>query len=397
MRRDEAGLQRIGRTRVGPFTVLEWAPTVLLVPLAVAQILHGQAGHVVGPPWGVALFAVAGCVTLLWRQRHPLAVLGMVCVLTIAPALAWGSTQSGAIVFTMAVAVFACGAHGRRPWALLGPFAGIATALLFIANDPTESLATGWTWTLNLLWIYGVGAWVDQNHRLVQQAGAESAALAAAAAAEDRVRIARELHDILGHNLAVMIVQAEAADEILDTNPAQAHRALAHVQDTGRAALDDIRGLVGALRLGPAGIDPSVTLEGPGVTSVLSLVEAIRASGLPVVLDVSGDLAQVPEPVGRAAYRVVQEALTNTLRHAGPVATQVSVAVDDRELWVRVHDTGPDRHASPANGQPSTGPGHGLRGMRERIEGVGGSLEAQPDPSGGFTVTAQFPAVAVAP
>ena len=294
MGRDETGLQRMGHTRVGPFTVLEWAPTVLLLPLAVAQILGGQADRLVGPSWGVAFFVVGGAVALLWRQRRPLEVVGIVCAVTLAPALAWGPTQSMAIVFTMAVAVFACGAHGPRPWALLGPVAGVVTTLVFVANDPTENLASGWTWALNLLWIYGFGAWVRQSHQLVEQAGAESAALAAAAAAEDRVRIARELHDILGHNLAVMIVQAEAADEILDTDPAQAHRALAHVQDTGRAALDDIRGLVGALRLGPAGISRAVTPEGPGVTAVPSLVESIRASGLPVVLSVSGDLAQVP-------------------------------------------------------------------------------------------------------
>jgi signal transduction histidine kinase len=397
MGEDESGLQRVGHTRVGPFTVLEWSPTVLLVPLAIAQTLGGRAGHLVGPPWGVAPFVVGGAVALLWRQRRPLEVLAIVCALTLAPALAWGSTQSVAIVLTMAVAVFACGAHGPRPWALLGPAAGVVTAWVFIASDPTESLASGWMWALNLLWIYGFGAWVHQSHRLITQAGAESAALAAAAAAEDRVRIARELHDILGHNLAVMIVQAEAADEILDIDPAQAHRALANVQDTGRAALDDIRGLVGALRLGPAGISRSATPEGPGVAGVPSLVETIRASGLPVVLEVSGDLTQVSEPVGRAAYRVVQEALTNTLRHAGPVPTQVSVAVADDELLVRVHDDGSMRGASPRMEQPLTTAGHGLRGMRERIESVGGRLEAQPDPSGGFTVTAQLPAAAVAP
>jgi signal transduction histidine kinase len=397
MDRDETGLQRIGRTRLGPFTVLEWAPTALLVPLAIAQILGGMAGHLVGPAGGVAPFVVGGAAALLWRRRRPLEVLGIVCALTLVPAIAWGSTQSMAIAFTMAVAVFACGAHGRRPSALLGPFAGIATTLVFIANDPTESLAVGWTWALNLLWIYGFGAWVHQNHRLVEQAGAESAALAAAAAAEDRVRIARELHDILGHNLAVMIVQAEAADEVLDNDPAQAHRALAHVQDTGRAALDDIRRLVGALRLGPAGDARSATPVGPGVVAVPSLVGAVRASGLPVVLEVSGDLTQVPELVGQAVYRMVQEALTNTLRHAGPVPTQVSVSVADDELRVRVHDVGSSARSAPGPEQGPDSPGHGLRGMRERIESVGGRMQAEPDQYGGFTVSAQVPAVAVAP
>jgi signal transduction histidine kinase len=397
MGQDESGLQRIGHTHVGPFTVLEWAPTVLLVPLAIAQVLGGRASHIVGPPAGVALFVMGGAVALLWRQRRPLEVLAVVCALTLAPALAWGSTQSLAIVFTMAVAVFACGAHGPRPWALLGPAAGVVTTCVFIANDPTERLASGWTWALNLLWIYGFGAWVHQNHRLIAQAGAESAALAAAAAAEDRVRIARELHDILGHNLAVMIVQSEAADEILDTDPAQAHRALGHVQDTGRAALDDIRRLVGALRLGPAGVSLSATPEGPGVASVPSLVDAVRASGLPVVLEVSGDLTRVPEPVGQVAYRMVQEALTNTLRHAGPVPTQVLLSVADDELRVRVHDVGAGAGTSQGAAQGPDSPGHGLRGMRERIESVGGRMQVQPDPYGGFTVSAQLPALAVAP
>jgi signal transduction histidine kinase len=215
-----------------------------------------------------------------------------------------------------------------------------------------------------------------------------------AAAAEDRVRIARELHDVLGHNLAVMIVQSEAADEILDSDPARAHRALAHVADTGRAALDDIRGLVGALRLPPTDATETGAPAGPGVDAVPGLVQAIRTSGLPVVLDMSGDLARVPAPVSQAAYRVVQEALTNTMRHAGPVPTRVTVAVANDQLQVRVHDDGSPRALMQPPSRRAS-PGHGLRGMQERIEGVGGQLQAQPDPAGGFTVTADLPVAAV--
>ena len=125
-------------------------------------------------------------------------------------------------------------------------------------------------------------------------------------------------------------------------------------------------------------------------------MDTIRGSGLPVVLGISGDLARVPPPASRAAYRVVQEALTNTLRHAGPAATAVSLSVASDGLHVRVHNQG--SIAAPAPGydqsQPAQ-PGHGLRGMRERVEALGGRLQAKPDAAGGFTVTADLPLTAV--
>lgn len=387
-------MQRVGRARAGPFTVLEWVPTLLLVPLALVETLGGRAATLLGPPAGVAVCMVVAGVALLWRRRQALVVLVVVCAAFLVPSVLWGSSQAASGVFALALAVFACGAHAPRPRSLLAIPIAIATACAFLANDPSDSLAASWGWSLNLLWIYGFGAWVHQNHQLVVQAGAQAAALATAAAAEDRVRIARELHDVLGHNLAVMIVQSEAADEILESDPARAHRALAHVADTGRAALDDIRGLVGALRLPPTDATDTGAPAGPGVDAVPGLVEAIRASGLPVVLDMSGDLTGVPAPVSQAAYRVVQEALTNTLRHAGPVPTRVTVAVAHDRLQVRVHDDGATQ-APTGSPRRAANPGQGLRGMRERIEGVGGRLQAQPDPSGGFTVTADLPVAAV--
>ena len=123
------------------------------------------------------------------------------------------------------MAVFACGAHGPRPWSLLASPLAVLTSLVFIANDPLETFPSSWIWCLNLVWIYGLGTWIRQNNHLAQQARAESAALAAASAAEDRVRIARDVHDTLAHSLAVMIVQSECADEVMDTDPAGAHRA----------------------------------------------------------------------------------------------------------------------------------------------------------------------------
>jgi signal transduction histidine kinase len=388
----ETGLKGLASRSLGPFTLLEWAPTVLLLPVALWESVGGQAEVLLGPPAAVGGCVGAATVALLWRWRHPLWVLCITSVAVLLPSFAWGSSHLTAGVLAMCVAVFAAGAHGSRPWSALAMPVGIATTLVFLANDPADSVGASWTWSLNLLWIYGVGAWVRQNHRLVEQSGAEASALAAAAAAEDRVRIARDLHDVLAHSLAVMLVQAEAVDELLEDDPAKARKALGNVRDTGRAALADIRRIVGTLRGAepPAGQD--VLNGAPGLHSVPALVDAIRGAGLPVELVVGGDLDAVAAAEGGVAYRVVQEALTNTLRHAGPVSTQVSLLVSDGWLRVCVHDRGAvDGRTVGTVPRQSTG-GHGLVGMRERIEQAGGGFEAFPDPGGGFTVTATLPA-----
>ena len=386
-----SGLTRFAHRSIGPFTVLEWAPTAVLLPVALRETVGGGAAVLLGPPAAVGAGAAAASVALLWRWRRPLTVLCVTSAAVLVPSFAWGSSHLVAGVLAMVVAVFACGAHGDRPWSALAMPLGIATTLTFVANDPADSLSASWTWSLNLLWIYGVGAWVRQSHRLVEQSGAEAAALAAAAAAEDRVRLARDLHDVLAHSLAVMLVQTEAADEVLEDDPVQARKALGHVREAGRSALADIRRIVGALRDGePAAVEPEPG-GAPGLRLVPALVAAIRGSGMPVELRVDGDVESVPAAEGVAAYRVVQEALTNTLRHAGPVPTEVSLVVADGSLQVRVHDSGAVDGGPVATVPAQSTGGHGLVGMRERIEQAGGRFEARRDPTGGFTVTATLP------
>jgi len=198
------------------------------------------------------------------------------------------------------------------------------------------------------------------------------------------VRVARELHDVLSHSLSVVVVQAEVADTFLDSDQERARQAIRRVASTARDALTDTRRMVGVLRE-PDADEPS--LAHPfGVADVPALVERVRESGVPVTLDVSQHLPELTAQATVTAYRVVQESLTNVLRHAGKVATRVELASVDGGLLIDVWDAG--GVAAPAS---QTG-GLGLVGMRERVLSCGGELTSGPGPEGSFRVRALLPA-----
>ncbi|MGY1831039.1 sensor histidine kinase [Geodermatophilus sp. SYSU D01180] len=374
----------------------EWVPAVVLAGLCVAEALLGSASR---HPVADAAAGGVAALTLATRRRAPVLVLVVACGLLLLPAALDGASQSAAQAAVIAVGVYSCGRHGREPRALLGIPVGSAAVLLQLAWDPLATVASSWAWALNPIWIYALGAWVRQQAGAVERTRAEAEARAAAAAAEHRVRIAREVHDVLAHDLVVMLVQAGVADELLESDPDRAHRALAHVQDTGRSAMRDVRAVLEALR-GPAGpggggprrpvverAEPVVEQVEPVVEQIEAVVGAVRAAGVPLSLVVSGEPGTVDPATGAVALRVVQEALTNVLRHAGRPPTQVRLVVADGRLAVQVHNDpgpGPARHRSG-------GRGHGLRGMRERVAAVGGVFSAGPDPTGGFTVAAELP------
>jgi signal transduction histidine kinase len=201
--------------------------------------------------------------------------------------------------------------------------------------------------------------------------------------AAERARIARELHDIVAHNVSVMVVQAEAADEMLDrASPDRAREPVQRIQETGRAALSDMRRLLGILRQSEAvdGFAPQ-----PGIANLDLLLAKLRETGLDVDLEVVGDAHPLPPGVDLSAFRIIQEALTNTLKYAGPVHVQVVVRFTDDAVELEIADDG--------SGAPNagSGEGHGLVGMSERVALYGGELEAGPAPSGGFLVRARLP------
>jgi len=206
------------------------------------------------------------------------------------------------------------------------------------------------------------------------------------AVAEERARIARELHDVIAHNVSVMVVQAAAGEEVFDEDPERARESLSAVASTGRAALTELRRLLGVIRAeGDRGKEPAFAPQ-PGIEYVSELVRQVNDAGLPVELSVIGEPRALPEGVGLCAYRIVQEALTNTLKHADASGARVNVRYAADALELQVVDDG--RGSSGINGE--TG-GHGLIGMRERVALFGGELTASPRAGHGYEVRARLP------
>ena len=212
------------------------------------------------------------------------------------------------------------------------------------------------------------------------------------AAAAERARIARELHDVIAHNLSVMVAQADGGAYAFDAAPAQSREALAQIGRTGRQALSEMSSLLGVLRTGP---EAPALAPAPAADEIAQLVTQAREAGMRVSYTMEGAARPLPGGLSLAAYRIVQEALTNVRKHAGPeAAAEVTLRYDHDDLLVRVTDDGPGadgtlpRYGGP---QPAVIPGHGLAGMRERAATYGGTLQAGPRPGGGFEVTARLP------
>ena len=232
-------------------------------------------------------------------------------------------------------------------------------------------------------WLAGV--FVRSRREAVAQAARTAAAerQAERAVADERARMARELHNIVSHNLSVVVLQAAGAQAAgsSDTGPT-----LEKIERSGRQALVEMRRLLGVLRQPdePAA-GPELSPQ-PGIAELAALVEGVRAAGLPVVLVIDGDPDRLPAAVDISAYRIVQEALTNVLKHAGQASAEVSVRCGADEVLIEVTDDGGGLQAA---GQ--AGGGHGLTGMRERVALFGGELVAGPQPDGGFAVRARLP------
>ncbi|MEV7724337.1 sensor histidine kinase [Streptomyces sp. NPDC087917] len=228
---------------------------------------------------------------------------------------------------------------------------------------------------------------VERNHRLEKEREAQ----AKVAVAAERARIARELHDVVAHNVSVMVVQADGAAYVMDVAPEQAKEALQTISGTGRQALAEMRRLLGVLRTGEPQ-DSEDYVPQPDVEQIEVLVEQVRASGLTVDFEIEGAPRKLPSGVELTAYRIVQEALTNTRKHGGPDArASVRLVYFDDGLGLLVEDDGRGAAHELYEDGGADGAGHGLIGMRERIGMVGGTLDAGPRPGGGFRISALLP------
>jgi signal transduction histidine kinase len=365
--------------------------------------------------WGrdIAAAAVSAALaaTALPRRRHPVAAFGVVTALAVVqivvgitpsdrvtPVRALDPVVADLVIIVLIYSVAAYRSRRVSTTCLLIYLAGLVLALSRWAPAYRTGFGGPLLFSTGGLIAMGLAAWVlgdsmayrrAYNAALEERAArleAERDAQARIAAAAERARIAREIHDVIAHNVSVMVVQADGASYALDGDPERSREALAAISGTGRQALAELRHLLGVLHTE----DEEVRFAPlPGVGQLDALIAQVRAAGLPVSFAVEGTPRPMADGPALAAYRVVQESLTNTRRHAGLGATaSVTLRYGDDGLRVRVADTGAGV-ARPAGERG--GAGHGLAGMRERAALYGGTVRAGPRPEGGYEVTAELP------
>jgi signal transduction histidine kinase len=329
---------------------------------------------------------------LAGRRRWPLAVLAVVT--TALAVYAVRSYPGGPVFVSLFVALYSVGTSRDRRTALVA--AAVAAGGLLVASEVAGTgpglvhlVSVGWAAAAVFLGD-AVRSRRDQvtaleeRARQLEQSREEEGRRRVA---EERLRIAQDLHDSVAHSMATINVQAGVAAHVIDRHPDRARDALVVIQQASGEVLDDLAAVLGLLRVG-SGTEPALAPT-PSPAQLAALVESARRAGLEVLLRMERDLADVPQPVGVALYRIVQEAMTNVVRHAGPGA-RATVTISTHGaggLCAEVVDDGSGSDGSSSDGS-RPGPGVGLVGMRERAEATGGRLEAGPRPGGGFAVRA---------
>ena len=333
--------------------------------------------------------AVALGILLVFRRRIPLLLLALMLASALAEPLIGESGNGEFFGLFVLVAVYTAAAHteSRRMW-LAGAMTAAMGAVVAV-NDP-EPLNVGGAIFFGLL--FGVPWTVGRmvHHRRQREIALEERAdalereqeqRARAAVAEERQRIARELHDVVAHAISVIVVQARGGRRLLDTEPAEARGAFDTIEETGQQALGEMRRLLGLLRESE---EQLALAPQPSLVRIDDLVEQVRDAGLPVELAIEGEPTELPPGVDLSAYRIVQEALTNALKHAGPATARVTLRYGEDSLELEIADDGFGFAAG-------NGGGHGLVGIKERVAMLGGEVEAGGRPTGGYTVRARLP------
>jgi signal transduction histidine kinase len=333
--------------------------------------------------WLFVLLLILATVPYAWRRRWPTAAF-LISMVSITVLWLLGYNAGALPLVLMFGGYFVAVARPVRELVLCSAVALGSFALLWWAGGAPYGARDALVSVLALAITVGLGR---AGRLRVDLANARAEAVEEAAgrrSSEERLRISRELHDIIGHSLGTIAVQAGVGRHLIDTDPGSAAEALDNIARISRDSLDEVRAVVAALRDEEPPYQPA-----PGLDDLLELIEGVRATGLAVELTLPDDLEAVPRQTGAAVYRITREALTNVIRHAA--ATNVSVRVDHRDgrVEVAIRDDGA---GGCAGGQPALGTGHGIAGMRERAEALGGSLSAGPSSDGGFLVAASLPA-----
>lgn len=342
------------------------------------------------------------CLVIALRRRMPEKMLLLAIGVGLAQlALDVATTAAN---FAFLVIVYTVAATGARWASRLALAVGLCAAPVAQLRWPEQDSSVLGTVALMiftsvpfaLAWVLGDSirtrrAYYEQLEERATRLEKEREAQAKVAVAAERARIARELHDVVAHNVSVMVVQADGAAYVLDSAPDQAKKALETISSTGRQALAEMRRLLGVLRTGEHQ-ESGEYVPQPDVEQIDDLVQQCRSSGLPVDFKVEGTPRPLPSGVELTAYRIVQEALTNTRKHGGPNAgASVRLVYFDDGLGLLVEDDGKGAPHELYEDGGADGEGHGLIGMRERVGMVGGTLDAGPRPGGGFRISALLP------
>ena len=364
----------------------------LVIALALAAVVEAWVDSEGELRFLTMPFALAWTLPLLLRRRFPLAAPVAVFLVLVAEALitvdAVTDSQSNTLALLAAFGV--AGAHHDVRAGLAAAAIGYVSvgAIVYRQTVPAGAIVFMFIFAA-ATWAIGraIGLWGRRAADLEERADQLQRAHADAVAGE-RATIARELHDVIAHSVSVMTVQAGAARLLLDEDPPRARESLVAVEETGRQALAEMRRLLGILR----GDEHETRLAPqPGIADLDALVEQVRTAGLPVDVVVDGEPKPLPPGIDLAAYRVVQEALTNALKHAGAARAQVSIRYGPTAVEVAVTNNGQGARANGGGG------GHGLIGMRERVTLYGGEFEAGPRRGGGYAVRASLPLETAAP
>jgi signal transduction histidine kinase len=364
--------------------------------LALAIAVLAVVGALSAPDEGSALdqlgylLLLAAAGTLAVRRRYPVLVL----LITSAAMLLYklGDYPGDAITFPLLLALYTALRMGYRLIAVI-PAAVIMVVIVVDSASGADqssretSLMAGWLVAAAVLGEVSRqrAAYVRQVEERAAEAERTREEVARRRAGEERLRIARELHDSLTHSISVIKVQAGVEVHLARKRGEQVSPALLAIQEASGDALRELRETLEVLRGAPEQGEGGAVAAGSGLERLPELVDRARSTGLPVTLDIRGTARPLPEQTDLAAYRIVQESLANITRHSGARAARVEVLYGDGELTVRIEDDG------VAHPQAPPVPGTGLLGMRERVTGLGGELRSQPRPDGGFEVAARLP------
>jgi signal transduction histidine kinase len=392
------------RLRPPHWVGIDCAVTALMA-LAYALIIRGTADLRGIPYWANPTLIEVTVLPAAFRRYWPRTVLALV----VAGGAVATAVSRNPDLPPLAVAFVMYLIPMRFPprqalWLLAGALLVTVAPLAALASDPARpvgevvGLLLGSGLLVTAAWAIGYSVRQQRAYTagLAEQAerrAREQLAEARRAGSEERLQIARELHDVVAHTMGLIAVQAGVANYVISARPQEAARALSSIEQISRGALREMRGLLMVLRAegsdaGPRRQDGAL-VPAPGLADLGSLVERAAEAGVRVDLDVRGERPQLSAALDLAAYRVLQEAITNVIKHAATDSCQLMVAYQDGTLTLEITDSGSGRHASGGNGSPPAG--HGITGMRERVGMYGGQFRAAPVPGRGFRVTAVFP------